>query len=498
MKNGGRPLSVGLSGIALFVLSSTVAFAGDEDLGPHEKTLSIGVTAGVFLPDSDVHQFYYYSNTWEPLNSVGPAMGLRVSYDVLRYLGFELEGEVSPIGTDTTNQGATMLGWRAHVIGQLPGRLTPFFLLGGGTMGVISGDGALGDDNDLTRHVGAGAMFFITPDLSVRLDGRWLLAPKREDVNLDDGSASHFLITSSLSWTFNHHPAPARTPRPDPDGDGVIGDADQCPHDAGVAPDGCPAVADRDNDGILDPTDRCPDQPETINDIDDKDGCPDQVLDQDGDGLSQRVDACPDQAEDMDGFQDHDGCPDPDNDNDDVLDAKDSCPMAAGPVDNRGCPDKDSDGDGLVDRFDNCPTEPGSAHGCRSKQLVVIDQADIKVLGKIYFASSRVAIRSRSNPLLDNLAQVLVAHPEITHVYVEGHTDDEGDATFNKDLSQRRAQAVVEHLTAKGVAANRLEAIGRGEENPIADNSRSRGRAENRRVEFRIERNQARRAEGTR
>lgn len=493
MIQGRRSFGLGLAGFACVVLSAHLAAADDDDLGPRNKGLSVGVTAGVFIPDADVHDFYFApANEWQPLNQVGPAMGLRVSYDLIRYVGIELEGEVTPIGIDTTGDAATLLGWRAHVIGQLPGRLTPFVLLGGGSIGVFSRDEVLGDDNDLTQHLGAGAKFYITPQLSVRLDGRWLLAPKWDVLTTDGDTVSHFLITSSLSWTFNGA-SPVRRARPDPDRDGVIGDADQCPQDSGVAPDGCPAVADRDNDGILGAADRCPDVPETLNEVDDLDGCPDKVLDQDGDGLSQRVDACPNEAEDVDGFRDHDGCPEADNDSDEIPDPKDSCPLVAGPPDNRGCPDKDSDGDSVVDRFDNCPAETGSAqnHGCRSKQLVAIAQAEIKILDNVYFATGRAAIRARSNPLLNNLARVLNAHPEITRVVVEGHTDGQGDAAYNQELSQRRARAVVEHLEGKGVSANRMEAIGRGEENPLADNGTSRGRLQNRRVEFRIERSAA-------
>lgn len=471
-------------------MSSTLATADGGDLGPERNTFSIGVTAGVFLPDADAHDFYYATNTWQPLNPVGPAMGLRFSYEPLRYLGLEIEGEAIPLRTDTMNDSATMLGWRAQVMGQLPGRLTPFILLGAGSMGIISADDVLGDDNDLTEHVGAGARFFITPGMSVRLDGRWLLAPKVEAANADDDTVSHFLITTALSWRFNGGQTQARPPRLDADEDGVVGEADKCPAEAGEAPDGCPAVADRDGDGVMDTADRCPEEREVVDGVDDEDGCPDKVLDEDSDGVADRQDKCPADAEDVDSFQDTDGCPDKDNDNDGLADADDACALAAGPADNRGCPDKDGDGDGLADRLDNCPSEAGPSHyhGCTQKQLVVLGQTEIKVLDSVYFAKSKVAIRARSNALLDNLARVLNAHPGITRIYVEGHTDDQGEASYNKDLSQRRAQAVVDYIAGRGVSASRMEAVGRGEESPIVENGTARGRSQNRRVEFRIER----------
>jgi outer membrane protein OmpA-like peptidoglycan-associated protein len=479
-----RSLGVGLLAAACLLASPRPA-AADGDLAPKKNTISIGVTAGIFLPDSDVHDFYYTTNTWQPLKSAGPALGARLSYEPIRYAGVELEGEMIPIGTDTTNDTATILGWRAQVIGEVPARVTPFALIGGGTMGIISGDSVLGDETDFVWHMGLGAKFYINQRMSVRLDGRWLVAPKRDLFAMDDSTVSHFLITTSLAWRFE--PArPLVESSFEPAHDVV---ADRCAPQDGVVADGCPG-ADTDRDGIDDASDRCPSEAETINEVDDDDGCPDREPDQDADGIADRRDTCPDAGEDMDSFQDTDGCPDPDNDNDGIADGKDGCAQVAGPVDNQGCPDKDGDGDGLADRLDNCPSEPGFGQfrGCRTKQLVVISQTDIKVQESIYFASSKASIRSRSNSLLDNLALVLNSHPEIARVTVEGHTDDRGDAARNKALSQSRAQSVVDYLISRGVSPDRLEAIGHGEESPIAENRSSSGRSQNRRVEFRIER----------
>jgi outer membrane protein OmpA-like peptidoglycan-associated protein len=469
--------------------SSFAAADGDEGVpGPQNHAFSIGVTAGMFVPDANVHNFYFGDNEWQPLNSIGPAMGLRLSYEPTRYAGIEAEGEVIPIGTDA-GDAATMMGWRAHFIGQLPGRVTPFILAGGGSMALVSADDVLGDDNDPVGHFGLGAKFYMTSRLSARMDGRWLIASKHYVDGATDNTVNHFLVSTSLTWRLGPS-TQVEVSRPDPDGDGVLGAHDRCPTEPGAEPDGCPAVADRDRDGILDTLDRCPEEPETVNQLDDDDGCPDKALDQDADGIADHGDACPNAAEDMDGFQDEDGCPDADNDSDGLADAKDGCPQVAGPADNHGCPDKDSDMDGMVDRLDNCPQEAGQAKfsGCRGKQLVVIGQTEVRVLENIAFASGKAEIRARSNPLLDNLVMVLNAHPEVTRVHIEGHTDSRGDASMNKDLSRRRAQAVTDYLVAKGVSVDRLDAIGHGEESPISDNRKSSGRAENRRVAFRIER----------
>ena len=67
---------------------------------------------------------------------------------------------------------------------------------------------------------------------------------------------------------------------------------------------------------------------------------------------------------------------------------------------------------------------------------------------------------------------------------IEGHTDNTGDDASNKTLSQSRAEAVRDYLVEQGIDASRLEAVGLGEEQPVADNNTEEGRAQNRRVEL--------------
>jgi len=67
---------------------------------------------------------------------------------------------------------------------------------------------------------------------------------------------------------------------------------------------------------------------------------------------------------------------------------------------------------------------------------------------------------------------------------VSGHTDSVGNPSFNTTLSEKRAKAVVDHLTALGLDASRFESIGYGASRPIADNNSATGRAQNRRIEF--------------
>jgi outer membrane protein OmpA-like peptidoglycan-associated protein len=189
----------------------------------------------------------------------------------------------------------------------------------------------------------------------------------------------------------------------------------------------------------------------------------------------------------VDGFQDSDGCPDLDNDEDGIPDTADRCPLEAGPAANQGCPDTDRDGDTVVDRLDNCPDEKGLPEnaGCPKKQLVKITDDKLEIIESVYFKTDRAVIEPRSFALLDNVAAVLKTHDTL-HIQVEGHTDSQGDDAYNKGLSQRRAEAVVAYLTKKGIAADRLIAMGFGEEQPIADNRTAQGRAQNRRVVFTV------------
>lgn len=180
--------------------------------------------------------------------------------------------------------------------------------------------------------------------------------------------------------------------------------------------------------------------------------------------------------------------PPADSDRDGLPDDGDRCPVEAGPAERQGCPETDRDGDGVTDASDNCPDQTGAAEhqGCTAAQLVVIEADRVRLLKPLTFRTNRTVLRPRSLPVLDNMAAVLLVHPEIERVRIAGHTDDRGGADHNRELSQGRAEAVRDYLVARGVNGDRLEAIGHGEEKPIEPNDRAAGRALNRRVEFEI------------
>ncbi|MCB9556721.1 MAG: OmpA family protein [Deltaproteobacteria bacterium] len=257
-------------------------------------------------------------------------------------------------------------------------------------------------------------------------------------------------------------------------------------------PEKCAAKADSDGDGCMDNVDRCPNEPEDKDGFQDDDCCPDP--DNDQDGIPDVDDLCPNVPEDRDNFQDADGCPEPDNDRDGIPDRVDSCPNQPedldGFEDTDGCPDLDNDKDRIPDLKDKCPNQPEDydgdqdTDGCPDKyKLVTVTPTKIELKQKIFFATARTRILSRSFQLLNEVAQALKDNATL-HVRIEGHTDSRGADRYNQRLSEGRANSVRLYLIRRGIDAARLGAVGFGESKPIASNRTRAGRAMNRRVEF--------------
>ncbi len=117
---------------------------------------------------------------------------------------------------------------------------------------------------------------------------------------------------------------------------------------------------------------------------------------------------------------------------------------------------------------------------------VVLTASNIAILDKVQFDVGKATLLAASYPLLDEVAGVMKANPQIETIQVEGHTDSTGSPELNRTLSQARAESVVKYLTGKGVKAARFVPKGFGPDRPIADNATDAGRDANRRVEFNI------------
>jgi outer membrane protein OmpA-like peptidoglycan-associated protein len=118
-----------------------------------------------------------------------------------------------------------------------------------------------------------------------------------------------------------------------------------------------------------------------------------------------------------------------------------------------------------------------------SGDIKLSPSTDGRVRLLVFFDFDKATLQPSSYPELDRAVDLMKSDPSM-QVEIAGFTDAQGTDAYNKDLSQRRANAVREYLIGQGVDDNRLTALGYGELNPVAGNETEDGRAENRRVEF--------------
>lgn len=111
------------------------------------------------------------------------------------------------------------------------------------------------------------------------------------------------------------------------------------------------------------------------------------------------------------------------------------------------------------------------------------DRGVVVTLGDVLFDTAKSTLKPGAFTTIDRLATVLKQDPE-RRVLIEGHTDSVGSDEYNQSLSERRASAVQAALFERGVAANQISTLGRGESTPVASNDDAGGRQQNRRVEL--------------
>ena len=402
---------------------------------PERNMIELGVYGGLFLFNAD-HElfepdFELERQGFQRLRQPNATIGGRFGYYPLRFFGLEVEGGAIPSRVEAADIGVVPFTVRGHVIAQLGlWSVTPFVVVGGGMLGVNSERAALGNDIDPALHFGGGVKFFLNRWLMLRLDVRDVVSHKRGAQNT---FISHNLeATLGLSVTLNRkNERPTPTPQP------VAGPIDS------------------DGDGIFDPDDACVNEPETFNDFEDEDGCPES--DRDGDGF---------------------------------WDSQDSCPDEAG-VDPDGCPIRDTDGDGILDPDDACVDEPETfngfedSDGCPDELPEAIQKFTGTIAG-ITFDTNKATIRRSSLPTLDEAVKILKEYPDV-RIEIAGHTDDRGKRDHNLNLSRERAEAVKSYLSGMGIAEDRISTAGFGPDVPIDTNDTRAGRANNRRIEFRIQ-----------
>jgi OOP family OmpA-OmpF porin len=199
--------------------------------------------------------------------------------------------------------------------------------------------------------------------------------------------------------------------------------------------------------------------------------------DRDADGIADAQDRCPDEPEDLDQFEDRDGCVDRDNDGDGILDAHElrpdgrwtNCDHQLAHGADRDCRNFPEDVDGYEDH-DGCP------------DILTLDQCLVRLPERVPL-DRRGELASDAPAILDAVAASMQRAPSVKF-WVEAHLDDRRDLAAAKRSTQRAASQVIEGLVRRGVARERIEPRGWGAARARATNKTAEGQAANRRVEF--------------
>ncbi|MEO9275913.1 OmpA family protein [Marinomonas sp. 5E14-1] len=205
-------------------------------------------------------------------------------------------------------------------------------------------------------------------------------------------------------------------------------------------------------------------------------------LDSDQDGIYDKSDQCPNTTEGI--AVNFLGCA-ADTDYDSVVDSQDHCPLTplGTKIDLNGCKIiDDSDHDGVTDNIDQCLDTPLEVEvnqfGCQPRTSLLIN---------IVFDTASYNIRSDQEHYLAKDLNTLKDLQEGEVILIVGHTDNIGSISDNISLSWNRTESVKQYLMAHSeVDFSKIYLIGQGESSPIADNSTSVGRQENRRIELEV------------
>tara|TARA_R110001583_G_scaffold21685_1_gene82108 strand:- start:2436 stop:3800 length:1365 start_codon:yes stop_codon:yes gene_type:complete len=423
-------------------------------------SIGIGVNAVDFYPTNPGlvghgSWFNEYANTGDHYNMAPSISKITVG----KYLqdGFSLEAagslnSISKIGDKSTSKDSyfALDGGVKYDLNEAFGKTSwfdPYASVGGGYVW-------MGDLGTGTFNGAFGFNLWFNENIGFNLESKY-------KHTFESNIVQHFQHTAGIILKFGGT---------DTDGDGIYDKDDACIDVFGLAEyNGCP---DADNDGVIDSKDKCPNVAGLI----ELNGCPDA----DEDGITDADDACPNEK----GTNANNGCPDTDGDG--VVDKDDNCPSVSGPEANKGCPWPDTDNDGVLDKDDNCINVAGTASNNGCPEITAIEIAKLEDLFKtVYFDSSKDTFKPETVVKLNEAAQIMTKYPTAKFA-ISGHTDSIGNEQSNLKLSEKRANAVKNYLTSKGVLETNLTAKGYGESMPIASNMYNAGRAQNRRVEVKL------------
>ncbi len=450
-------------GCMISLLSLSWAFAGDT---PSSKFVLSPFAGGYLFEGQQVF-------------GGDPVYGLNVGYEFSDYWAMRIGGAYGQFQhaylnnqsfTETIEDVDASIGYMDLIFKYpLSQHLEPYAFLGGGDLYM---DLKMSDQNHFPfLKYGAGLTIKVFDRIGVWGEFSHSLVYEDQDVvgqsgdkyrnnAMYAGGFSFYLggfgeKRSSASAQKSYRDAPPQVPRED-----ILYDINGKPWDS-------------DGDGVNEQQDQCSGTPAGIKV--DTNGCP---FDQDQDGVFDYMDHCQNTGRyvTVDKF----GCP-KDSDSDGVYDMEDHCPDTPGQaiVGINGCP-TDSDADGVYDGLDQCPQTPKGMtvdeKGC--PQL----EESITFSLNIIFKANSFDVDSKYFGELKELANMMKQYPK-TRVVIEAHTDSSGDRMANLKLSQKRADSVRHYLIDHfKIDPFRIEAVGFGEEKPVADNGTKEGRVKNRRA----------------
>jgi len=418
----------------LFIIFSLSTCLYGQDKKPKEAPRVKGHLLGGSLNFTD------YTASLDGLAHLTPGLSLIYFKGLTPNVDFSLRGNAvitnySKVSQSSLNRAIMEFEGSAHLKAFPNGKLVNPFLSAGIGWGNYSKASALYSPLGLGAELNFNSNVYLLAQVNYRLS--------YNNTRLDNNMFYSIGALFNLKINKKAKKKPVREPRIDTDGDGVIDSKDECPDKKGLPRfKGCP---DTDNDGIQDKKDQCPDVP---------------------------------------GIFRYKGCPVPDKDGDGVNDEEDKCPDVPGTVKRKGCPAPDTDGDGVNDDDDKCPTTKGPASnaGCPEVKAEVKKKLDFAATA-ILFEVERSAIREESFPLLDEIVGILREYND-HKLFVDGYTDNSGNAKKNMKLSKQRAQAVRDYLVSKGIPEERIVVNWHGDADPKVSNETAEGRVQNRRVEM--------------